>query len=280
MEQFSEWMGPEMYWYCTRLQDLLEVYRGGAYAEGTDRFLYGATSSGGAAYVGGGFGGYGTLFNIDGAGNHTVLHSFNGTDGFQPNGDLFQATDGFFYGTAPSGGLFSRGTVFRIDSAGNFTLLRSFDEPSDGGQPASGLIQASDGYLYGTTRAGGAFGSGTAYKIDSAGNFMVVHSFTDRKGAPNSNLIQADDGYFYGTASTRVSKMDLNGNVTVLHVFTDGSILSAPVIRTTTATSMGRQPLAVNLTGEPFFGWIGQATSQCYTRSTTTGLMVSGPEPE
>jgi uncharacterized repeat protein (TIGR03803 family) len=46
--------------------------------------LYGTTESGGAN---GGTFGYGTVFKVDTTGKETVLHSFNGNDGYQPWGD-------------------------------------------------------------------------------------------------------------------------------------------------------------------------------------------------
>jgi uncharacterized repeat protein (TIGR03803 family) len=55
--------------------------------------LYGTTTNGGA-------GGYGTLFEIDTAGDLTVLHAFSGGDGSAPRGGLIrdasgQTSDGF-----------------------------------------------------------------------------------------------------------------------------------------------------------------------------------------
>jgi uncharacterized repeat protein (TIGR03803 family) len=52
--------------------------------------------------------------------------------------------------------------------AQTFTTLHIFDG-SDGQLPYAGLIQATDGKLYGTTQSGGANGSGTVFKITPSG---------------------------------------------------------------------------------------------------------------
>lgn len=72
----------------------------------TDGNLYGTTFNGGPL-------GGGTIFTINSAGVFTVLHAFQGPDGWQPNG-LLQATDGDFYGTTFMGGANDEGTAFRI----------------------------------------------------------------------------------------------------------------------------------------------------------------------
>ena len=52
-------------------------------------------------------------------GTLTTLHSFNNTDGDQPEGGLVQAPDGILYGTTNEGGTSDNcgancGTVFRL----------------------------------------------------------------------------------------------------------------------------------------------------------------------
>jgi uncharacterized repeat protein (TIGR03803 family) len=51
--------------------------------------------------------------------------------------------------------------------AQTFTTLHIFDF-SDGSLPYAGLIQATDGNLYGTTFQGGTNGGGTAFKVTQA----------------------------------------------------------------------------------------------------------------
>jgi uncharacterized repeat protein (TIGR03803 family) len=49
-----------------------------------------------------------------------------------------------------------------------FTTLHSFDG-TDGKVPEAGLVQATNGNLYGTTGSGGANGHGTVFKISPSG---------------------------------------------------------------------------------------------------------------
>jgi uncharacterized repeat protein (TIGR03803 family) len=144
------------------------------------------------------------------------------------------------YGTTEFGGAnpIGFGTVFAISTGGTLTTLHSF-ESSDGEHPYSGLIQGSDGKLYGTTiGGGGGVESGTVFCITTSGFLTTLLSFSgsDGEGAnPYGGLVQATDGNFYGTtigggAGTRgggcgtVFKVTLSGSLTTLHSFdyTDG----------------------------------------------------------
>src|ERR1019366_8032165 len=95
------------------------------------------------------------------------------------------------------------GTIFAIATDGTgFTVLRSFAQATDGGYPAeSGLIQGTDGRLYGTTSGGGASGAGTIFAIATDGTgFTVLRSFAQATdgGSPAGSLIQGNDGRLYG----------------------------------------------------------------------------------
>jgi uncharacterized repeat protein (TIGR03803 family) len=70
------------------------------------------------------------------------------------------------------------GTIFKVDAKGHETTLYNFTGGTDGGEPDSTLIQDSAGYLYGTTYRGGAYGLGTVFKVDTAGNLTVLFSFS------------------------------------------------------------------------------------------------------
>jgi uncharacterized repeat protein (TIGR03803 family) len=100
----------------------------------------------------------------------------------------------------------------------------------DGSSPYAGLVQATDGNLYGTTVLGGAGGEGTIFKITPSGTLL---SFAGTDGAqPYAGLIQATDGNLYGTTKFgganndgTIFKITLSGTLTTLHSFdaTDGS---------------------------------------------------------
>jgi uncharacterized repeat protein (TIGR03803 family) len=197
--------------------------------------LYGTTSTGGDSACGDIFG-CGTIFQIapDGSG-FTVLHSFNGpTDGAFPVAALLQTADGMLYGTTQSagvtGGHFGAGTVFQMAPDGSgFNVLYTFAGGADGGLVLAGLIQGSDGMLYGTTAVGGGFqtcaasGCGTIFTIGTDGSgYAILHSFTGTAtdgGIPVGGLIQTSDGTLYGTTSGSGA----NGAGTIFQIATDGS---------------------------------------------------------
>jgi uncharacterized repeat protein (TIGR03803 family) len=91
--------------------------------------------------------------------------------------------------------------------AQTFTTLYSFcAQPNctDGAVP-SGVVQATDGNLYGTTSGGGANGTaglGTVFRLTVAGALTTLHSFDYYDGFnPQAALIQGTDGNLYGTTA-------------------------------------------------------------------------------
>ena len=205
----------------------------------------------GTTYLGGAFG-KGVVYKIDATQQETVLYAFKGgTDGSQPAAPLFRDSAGNLYGTTNYGGdlscnlLDGCGTIFKIDNSGNETVLYRFTNGSDGGYPCAGVIQDSSGNLYGTASEGGdtscnpPYGCGTAFKLDSSGNFTVLHTFTGSPdGAiPAAGLVLGPAGSLYGTTSTggravcagvaslgcgTAFKIDALGNETLLHIFAEG----------------------------------------------------------
>jgi uncharacterized repeat protein (TIGR03803 family) len=218
--------------------------------QGTDGDLYGTTAEGGA---GGGVG-QGTVFKITPGGKLTTLHIFSGTDGAYPYAGTVQATNGEFYGTTILGGANDWGTIFTITPGGKLTTLYSFcTNCSDGNQPDAGLIQARDGDLYGTTENGGINGSGTVFKLTTAGALTTLYSFCAENecadGAnPGAGLLQTPAGELYGTTAGggingfgTVFKMTPTGMLTTLHSFdrTDGEFPEAGLIQDTNGSFYG-----------------------------------------
>jgi len=163
---------------------------------------------------------------------YTVLHSFDGKDGFQPYGAMIQGTNGNLYGQTSTGGAKGAGTIFTITPSGTFTSLHSFDG-TDGSQfYGQSLVQGTNGDFYGTTYLGGAHTDGTVFKMTPSGKLTTLHSFdgTDGDGLL-AGLVQATDGNLYGTTADLGPKGDgtvfeitPSGTVTTLHSFdgTDG----------------------------------------------------------
>ncbi|HEY6291971.1 MAG TPA: choice-of-anchor tandem repeat GloVer-containing protein [Terriglobia bacterium] len=182
----------------------------GPLVQGSDGNFYGTTARGGSLAC---ESGCGTIFKITPTGVLTTLYSFNPRGGYSVynSAGLVQATDGNFYGTTNAGGSGTNcgdgcGTVFRITPEGVVTTLRSFDF-TDGAGP-SGLIQAADGNLYGTTGGGGEVkpicglggeGCGTVFKVTLGGTFTTLAFFNSADGSSPTGLVQGTDGNFYGT---------------------------------------------------------------------------------
>jgi uncharacterized repeat protein (TIGR03803 family) len=135
----------------------------------------------------------------------TTLYSFHGADGSNPYAGLMQASNGNLYGTTSAGGANGDGTVFQITTGGTLTTMHNFNRfnPTDGSQPYAGLIQATDGNLYGTTYRGGSHNVGTAYRITTTGTMKTLHDldYQPDGALPYAGLVQATNGAFYGTAS-------------------------------------------------------------------------------
>lgn len=177
-------------------------FPGGALIEATDGSFYGSADGGYSTIL---ISGLGILYKIAPDGTFTLLHRFIGSDGIGPS-SLVQALDNQFYGTTISGGPTGIGTVFRMTADGTITTIHAFAGSPNGAYPGSGLIQATDGALYGTTTSGGralTFSStGTAFRITRDGSFSTVHVFRgDFDADTPRGLYQASDGNLYGPAS-------------------------------------------------------------------------------
>jgi uncharacterized repeat protein (TIGR03803 family) len=208
-----------------------------ALLQSRDGALYGTTTFGGQADQG-------TVFklNPDGSG-YAVLWSCKWNEGAYPYGTLIEGTDGRLYGTANVGGDDAKGTVFQLDKPGtNCVRLHSFGGVGDGGYPQAGLVEGSDGALYGTTTTGGTNDGGTVFQLSKAGtNYTVRKHLADSDGTwPTAALLEGAAGAMYGTAfnggtngAGTVFKLDQAGtNFTVLKHFghDDGAYPAAALV--------------------------------------------------
>jgi uncharacterized repeat protein (TIGR03803 family) len=227
--------------------------------QATNGLLYGTTSAGGASSECDG--GCGTVFDITPGGVLTTLHSFDGTDGAVPLAGLVQATNGLLYGTTLVGGADNRGTVFVITPGGRLTTLYDFCSQAnctDGDGPVGGLVQATNGLLYGTTQAGGTDYSGTVFQITAGGVLTTLHSFDGSDGSrPLGSLVQASNGNFYGTTN-------LGGTVnegTVFEITPAGTLVTLYNFCSQAGCTDGARPV----------GGLIQATDGNFYGTTQTG---------
>ena len=201
-------------------------YNPEAIVQGSDGNFYGTTFGGSQVLC---HSDCGSTFKLTLAGNLTTLHWFNGQDGNYPSGQLLQASDGNFYGTTSEGGAYTYGTVFKMTPTGTLTSLYSFcsdpqDDCPDGDSPASGVMQASDGTLYGTT-------VGTIFSITPSGNLNTLVRF--QSGGPGGGLLQASNGNFYGLNGSGGT----SNEGTVYQFYTTGKTLYASTSGNGTITS-------------------------------------------
>jgi uncharacterized repeat protein (TIGR03803 family) len=124
--------------------------------------LYGMTTNGGHHDDG-------VLFRIktDGS-SFDLLHKFGEThhDGKNPYGSLLMVSNKL-YGTTANGGDNDLGTIFVINTDGNnYQRLYSFSGQTngDGSKPIDNVILVN-GWLYGMTTEGGAYGQGAIFKV-------------------------------------------------------------------------------------------------------------------
>ncbi len=154
--------------------------------------------------------GAGVIFKTDLNGeNQEVLYKFPGMEGgTKPNSyRLCRASNGKFYGTANRGGVNNGGVIYEFDQSTNtYTKLYDFVYVGTGGSnPYSGVVQASNGKLYGLTPNGGLNSKGTLYEFDlSTKTYTKLYDFDNANGYPSldgGEMIQASNGKFYGVTS-------------------------------------------------------------------------------
>jgi uncharacterized repeat protein (TIGR03803 family) len=152
----------------------------------------------------------------------SVLHNFTGgADGKSPLAGLTMDAGGNLYGTTNIGGR-GVGTVFKLSYKGSgwiFTPLYAFEGVTDGANPFTGVVIASNGILYGATQYGGVQscdpiygGCGTIYSLTPAAHISgrllapwdetVVYRFIGgRSGQYPSGFVFDQSGDIYGTAA-------------------------------------------------------------------------------
>lgn len=107
---------------------------------------------------------------LDGTLTTFAVFGTNAADwGSNPNGGIIEANDGNFYGTTFEGGTNAGaiGTVFKITPQGLISsiIVFSSNRAYPGSGPMAGLVQGSDGNLYGTCAYGGDYGGGNIFRI-------------------------------------------------------------------------------------------------------------------
>ncbi len=175
--------------------------------QGTAGALYGTTPEGGSS-------GVGTVFKLNADGSDfTVLHNFDyPTTGANPEGGLVQGADGTLYGTTSRGGYFGYGTVFKLNADGTgSTKLQNFDYHTTGGNPSGGLVQGTDGALYGTASMGGSSAYGTVFRLSLVNNDITAPVLS----LPGDLVVEATSPAGATVTYTASATDDVDGSVAV-----------------------------------------------------------------
>jgi len=270
-----------LYKFCTQLNCTDGSSPAASLVQVANGDLYGTTQHGGGPHEAG------TVYRISTGGNLTTLYNFcsqaNCADGDSPQAGLLQATDGNLYGTAPFAGLNGGGSIFKITPTGILTILYDFCPQfncPDGGGATAGLVQATDGNLYGTN-GGGANGFGTAFKITLGGKLTTLYSFCSQtnctdSGSPQAGLVQSTNGTFYGTTIDGGANGNFPGDGTVFSV----SVGLGPFVQT--LSGFGRvgsivKILGTNLTGTTSVTFNGTAAAfKVVSNSLITATVPTG----
>jgi uncharacterized repeat protein (TIGR03803 family) len=164
--------------------------------QATDGNLYGTTPLGGTNNMG-------VLFQYNPTTSiYTKKLDFDlTTSGRTPGRSLMQAIDGKLYGMTNLGGANNMGVIFEYNFVTSvFAIRMHFAGTTNGSRPSGGLMQASDGMLYGMTQLGGTYNKGTLFQFNPVNSAYVRKLDFDGTGNglhPYGNLIQATNGYLY-----------------------------------------------------------------------------------
>jgi uncharacterized repeat protein (TIGR03803 family) len=155
-----------------------------------------------------------------------ILHNFGDgpDDGRAEDGGVIIASDGRLYGTTGLGGSYrdilgqGQGTVFKLNEDGDgYVILQSFLPYPEPHVPVGGVIEGSDGALYGVAATSGNeivwWQPGGIYKLNKDGSgFVMLHLLGDPGPTAYSALVEGDDGMLYGMNTTGVFKLNKDGS--------------------------------------------------------------------
>ncbi len=150
----------------------------GSLIESQNGKLYGMTATGGSNERG-------VIFEFDPSTNSYVKKvDFNGTNGSRPLGDLIELANGKFYGMTKAGGVNNRGVIFEYDPLTSLCQSKMSFDSNSGDSPRGGLVQTTNGKLYGMTITGGTSDSGVLFEFDpTSGTYSKKLDFAGQNGA-------------------------------------------------------------------------------------------------
>ncbi len=169
------------------------------YEDTATEILYGVTEEDGKN-LGGVIHGFNLLTNKDSAYQSFTWHDT--TNPWEPSCTLLKASNGLLYGMSQAGGNGDSGTIYSFDvSTNTMKTLYPFHLRSGTFPNANGLIQLSNGLIYGETVYGGTSNFGVIFSFDPVTNSeKVLANFNGNNGSyPYGYLLQdPDNGLLYG----------------------------------------------------------------------------------
>ncbi len=178
---------------------------------------------------------------------YKVIYNFSGqgSDGATPYGGPTLDHLGNLYGTTNLGGTYSSGSVYRLSPNGSswkYTSLYSFKGVTDGAGPGyETLAIGADRALFGTTEAGGNFGTAFAICACPGREIQIQRFGSGTDGAEPMNGVVFDSaGNFYGATLLGGA----NGNGAVYEAKRSGKTWTESVIYSFTGGSDAINPVA------------------------------------
>lgn len=254
--------------------------------------LYGTTFTGP--------GGGGVVFELSpnpaGQWHEIVLHTFQGSDGYQPAGTLIFDRHGNLYGTTLQGGPENGGTVFELSPPdgihGAWTERVIYSPPGHLNYPEGNLAMDRNGNIYGSTAFGGntekcVFGCGMVFevkKVHGTWEGTILYKFRGSAygSHPRGGVTFDHEGSLFGVLTTGGNGQ---GAIFELQPTSGGRWREAMIYRFCTENDCfdGAEPRAGlifdsagNLYGTTRFGGSGTCSGRQYFCGTVFELTPSG----
>ena len=168
----------------------------------SDGYFYGISNQGGSADQG-------VIFQLDMAGNVTILHSFAAgslplsTDVTGDFGSLI-LSGSTLYGVGGGGGAFGGGGIFQFNlNSGDYSIpLHSFNPSTHGATPQTTLTLIGSN-LYGMTTQGGSSGDGTIFSLP----------LPSSSSAPDLQQVVYGDQTYINDMSTTPQTYSISGGI-------------------------------------------------------------------
>jgi uncharacterized repeat protein (TIGR03803 family) len=189
---------------------------------------------------------------------------------------IIQGSDGNFYGVdAQGGGASNFGAIFKVDQQGNYSVIYTIPSDIQFAPGPVGLLQATDGNLYGVTEAGGGqYYDGTLFRVTTSGEFTLLYSFNGRNGnGPMAAPVQDTNGLLYGT-----TQAGGKANAGVIYSYNAGLDPFVAFVLPSGSVGQSAQILGQNLTGTTSVTFNGVPATSFSVESSTymTAVVPSG----